>query len=142
MQSVPANFNDESAPYRALVAAAMSLWVDDLIKTNGKGMRDWTANRMPQRWRLFCGLLGLDPWRCVEGVWHRIGERRDLIASTTPEQTAEALAKRIRASKLRMLRTRRGRLARAPWYAEYREARSLGFRAIEAIDLAKQEVRQ
>lgn len=74
---------DLDCPERMLISAALRLWVDDIFGDEPKDgpeyrrFRRWDRDGIPPRFRLFCGLLGLDVESVVKALWFRIAEQRD-----------------------------------------------------------------
>lgn len=111
---------------RLLIASALQLWVRDILAgAHDEGnayrlFRRWTQADMPERWRLFCDLLGLDPWDTVVALWRRIAEQRDQPRKVNKH--AEAMARR------------------QTWQRAYRDALAAGFSDADAREWADLEV--
>ena len=107
---------DLDCPERQLIAAAMRLWVDDILSDEPKDGPDyrrfkrWDRDGVPPRFRLFCGLLELDVEAVVKALWYRISEQRDAPKHTRKPSQAQLADHR-----------------RRKWQAAYGEACRAGF---------------
>lgn len=81
---------DLDCPERDLIAAALRLWVADILHSacsegdEYQRFKRWDQHGIPPRFRQWCGLLELDVEAVVKALWYRIAEQRD-----TPKRTRQ-----------------------------------------------------
>lgn len=87
---------DSGSGERSLIAAALLLWVQEIVSDErrtpvGDAFRrfaQWDRHGRPERFDLFCHLLDMEPAVIERGVWMEIARQRD--EGLTPGQQRAA----------------------------------------------------